>query len=308
MKEPGAPDNIDELIHHITSSLLEHITGKFPIGPRTFGFEYEFLPKTPLDLSMMEQLYEFLPGSGFNREAACFRHESGMSVTFEPGGQIEYNSVPLLSEDKRGFEESLSVIARTNMDIEKGLGITYIPMDYIPGRIDAPLCLDSERYRFLHDRMSLSGTRGREMMKASASIHLHVVVRNQEELVPLFLKLCQMSVSDEFKMGRERRDIWDNTDSSRGGRPYKSIDGNSTPFDLVRELVTVAVHADILGENVPFWKAADTSFDNFLYHFTTMFTDVRLNNKGPTLELRTVDSVPAEAFRFIWERFHRALQ
>jgi gamma-glutamylcysteine synthetase len=304
MKESGAK----KLIHNITPLLLEHITGKFSSGPRTFGFEYEFLSKTPLDLSMMEQLYEFLPGSGFERETNCFRHKSGMSITFEPGGQIEYNSAPLLPEDTGGFEASLAVISRTNMDIEKGLGITYIPVDYIPGRIDVPLCLDSERYRFLHDRMSLSGTRGREMMKASASIHLHVVIRNREEFVPLFLELCKMSVSDNFKMGRERRDIWDNTDPSRCGLPYKSIDGNSTPIDLIRELVTVAAHADILGENVPFWKAADTSFDNFLYHFTTMFTDVRLNNKGPTLELRTVDSVPAKAFRSIWERFHRALQ
>ncbi|MBW2220461.1 MAG: hypothetical protein JRF40_13395, partial [Deltaproteobacteria bacterium] len=61
--------------------------------------------------------------------------------------------------------------------------------------------------------------------------------------------------------------------------------------------------SDILGENVPFWKAADNSFDNFLYHFTTIFTDVRLNNKGSTLELRTADSMPEKAFKSIWKMF-----
>ena len=48
-------------------------------------------------------------------------------------------------------------------------------------------------------------------------------------------------MSNEFKMGRERRDIWNNTDPARCGLPYENIDGNSTPFDLIKELVSVAV-------------------------------------------------------------------
>jgi len=299
--------NAEKLIHDYTDLLLEHITGKFPSGPRTFGFEYEFLSKIPLDLTMMEQLYTFLLHNGFHWEKDCFRNDFGMGITFEPGGQIEYNSIPLLPEDTERLEQSLEIIARTNLDIEKALGIKYIATSYIPGRKDSPLCLDSERYRSLHDRMLFSGTRGREMMKGSASIHLHVIVRNLEELVPVFLKLCLMSRSDDFKMGRQRRNIWDNTDPCRCGLPYEGIDNNSTPYDLVNKLVAVAAYADILGENVPFWKAADNSFDNFLYHFTTIFTDVRLNNKGSTLELRTIDSVPEKAFRSIWERFNQTL-
>ena len=51
MKEP---DTAGRLIIIYSGLLLEHITEKFPPGPRTFGFEYEFLPETPLDLSMME--------------------------------------------------------------------------------------------------------------------------------------------------------------------------------------------------------------------------------------------------------------
>lgn len=305
MKEP---DTAGRLISIYSGLLLEHITEKFPPGPRTFGFEYEFLPETPLDLSTMERIYAFLPGNGFQKEKDCFRHNSGMRITFEPGGQIEYNSTPLFPDDTEAFETFLDVISRTNRKIEGGLGITYVPVDYIPGRMETPLCLDSERYRFLHDRMAFSGKRGQEMMKASASIHLHVVVRNREELVPVFIKLCELSMSDEFKMGEERRDIWNNTDPARCGLPYENIDNNSTPFDLINELVSVAVHADILGENVPFWKSKDTGFDNFLNHLTTIFTDVRLNNKGPTLELRTVDSMPEEAFTSVWKRFCKEMK
>jgi len=297
------PETHDELVQIYSGLLLDHITGTFPSGSRTFGFEYEFLPEDPLDLSIMKKLYDFLPENGFQKEGECYRHDSGMSITFEPGGQIEYNSVPLLPDDTKRLETSLDIISRTNERIRSGLGITYIPVAYIPGRADTPLCLDSERYRLLHERMSLSGRRGKEMMKASASIHLHVVIRSPEELVPVFLKLCGLSVSGGFKMGEDRRDIWNHTDPSRCGLPYKNIDTDSRPSDLTSELVSVAAHAHILEEDVPFWQSSDTGFERFLYHLTTIFTDVRLNNKGPTLELRTLDSMPEEKFRFIWNRF-----
>lgn len=305
MKEPEVAE---KLIHSYSNLLLEHISGKFPSGPRTFGFEYEFLPQAPIDLTMMEQLYDFLPRNGFHWRKDGFRNDFGLGITFEPGGQIEYSSMPLLQEDTGYFEQALENIAANNMDIEKALGIKYVATGYIPGRKDSPLCLDSERYISLHDRMSFSGTRGREMMKGTASIHLHVVVRSLKELVPVFLKLSRMSRSNDFKMGRHRRNIWDNTDPCRCGFPYEGIDTNSSPYDLINELVTVAVYADILGKDVPFWKAADKSFDKFLYHFTTVFTDIRLNNKGPTFELRTPDSVPGEDFKLLWKRFIQSLK
>ncbi|MBS0013128.1 MAG: hypothetical protein KFF46_04080, partial [Desulfobacterales bacterium] len=50
-------------------------------------------------------------------------------------------------------------------------------------------------------------------------------------------------------------------------------------------------------------KTADTSFETFLYHMTTIFTDVRFNLKGTTLELRTLDSMPMDAFRQRWLQF-----
>ena len=36
-----------------------------------------------------------------------------------------------------------------------------------------------------------------------------------------------------------------------------------------------------------------------------MFTDVRLNAKGGTLELRTPDSRPVQDFRPLWKKFVR---
>jgi glutamate--cysteine ligase len=71
----------------------------------------------------------------------------------------------------------------------------------MPGRKDAPLCLDSERYINLHSRLSVCGTRGLEMMKGTASIHLHAGLKKIDELPLILAAMIKMSEMDEFKMG-----------------------------------------------------------------------------------------------------------
>jgi hypothetical protein len=41
---------------------------------------------------------------------------------------------------------------------------------------------------------------------------------------------------------------------------------------------------------------------------TTLFTDVRFNLKGPTLELRTLDSIPINEFIPKWNIFISSLE
>lgn len=300
MPENETPES---LVEKFTPLLMDTIEKRMPRIKQTFGFEYEFMPDRILDLTDMEDLYAFLHNRGFECKDGAFVDRGGMVVTFEPGGQIEYHSVPLLKEDSKAFSEALEEIRWINEIIEKHLGIRYIPIAYIPGRGDAPLCLTSERYVNLHNRLGHSGKRGREMMKGTASIHLHVVIRYMEEIVPLFLKLKQLVFSDPFAMSDQRRSIWDQTDACRCGLPFGPVHKTDEPGRVIREFVTAAVHADVLGEERPFYQIRDQSFDNFLSHFTTIFTDIRLNAKGPTLELRTPDSVPFERFETMWYDF-----
>ena len=176
-------------------------------------------------------------------------------------------------------------------------------MDYIPGRADAPLCLTSDRYIKLHNRLAESNTRGLEMMKGTASIHLHVLISDFDEILPLFNLLCRLSTFDDFKMSEQRRDIWNHTDSSRCGRPPCCFEPLTSSEMLIKRLIRFALNADVLGENIAFVDSADLSFKAFLYHMTTLFTDVRFNLKGPTLELRTMDSLPMDQFRIRWKKF-----
>lgn len=297
-----------ELIKNYSARVLETIRRHTVTGPRTYGFEYEFLPETPLSLDIMEQIYKFLPSCGFLPEGDRFMSSSGIYLTFEPGGQIEYHSKPMPGWDEGRFREIIALFGDTNKAILEELGVNYLGMGYLPDRGEAPLCLTSKRYRNLHARMKRCGARGREMMKGTASIHLHVGIRHVQELVPLFHKLCELSSSQEFRMSPDRRDIWDNTDPGRCGDAVCRGGKFADPEELTRSLVQFALEADTIKENIPFVEKGDVTFDEFLYHLTTIFTDVRLNLKRNTVELRTLDSMQLELFEEKWRQFILILQ
>ena len=290
------PDVLNDLEQTYSHHLLERLREKATQGLRTYGFEYEFLSDSPLALDHMEALYRFLPEIGYRQEGDYFHESSGLSIAFEPGGQIEYHSPPFLLEDTDQFHGWMDKIEETNADIAQSLGINYIGTGYMPDRADAPLCLTTRRYKNLHNRMSTSGKRGLEMMKGTASIHLHVVIRTIQELFPLFSFMCALSVSDGFKMRKDRRDIWNNTDPSRCGLPYSLLDGEKDSNQVIRQVVRFTLEAEEIRGGQAFYKMPEIDFHSFLYHLTTIFTDVRLNLKGPTVELRTLDSMPVSDF------------
>ena len=94
----------------------------------------------------MHELYQLLPQLGFAPKKDLFLSTSGLFITFEPGGQIEYGSPALAPQDCRNFSLLLEQIEETNQAIQKALGIVYQAVGYLPGREDAPLCLDKEYF------------------------------------------------------------------------------------------------------------------------------------------------------------------
>ncbi len=291
------------ILEDFTARFLETLSQKAPSGLRSYGFEYEFISKTRLSLDNMDKIYSFMPSCGFVEDEGSFLSPSGVYVTFEPGGQIEYHSMPMFGWDKRVFRDVLSEVWNTNEAIRTTLGIEYLSVGYLPGRGDAPLCLTSERYQNLHARMEVAGTRGLEMMKGTASIHLHVVIRNPQEMMPLFRKVCELSVSEEYRASWDRRDIWNNADPTRCGQDICNHKHLQSSEHLVREMVRFALDAVDLWKGVPFKKGREITFNKFLYHMTTIFTNVRINCKGPTVEMRTLDSLPAPQFEEKWKKF-----
>lgn len=296
-------DRLDHLVSEFTQRYRDELSRLKPGGPRSYGFEYEFLPTRILTQNDLDAVSRLLIEIGFSADRDIYLATNGCRVAFEPGGQIEYCSPPLFAHDKSQFFFLLDFIRDVNLLILEKLGIEYIGTDFMPERAGAPLCLTSDRYVKLHDRLAKVDTRGLEMMKGTASIHLHVVISDFNEILPLFKQMCGLALSDEFKMSRERKDIWMHTDATRCGIPPCCHEELGCSETLIRRLIYYALHADVLGENVAFVNSSDLSFGAFLYHMTTLFTDVRFNLKGPTLELRTMDSMPLEQFPARWEKF-----
>ena len=291
------------ILSEFTDLLLAELGARIKATNTTCGFEIEFLPLNAPDLKQMEELRQLLPELGFSKKEDHFFSNNGLLITFEPGGQIEYCSPPLGIDDFELFNKIVNQIAKINAEILNRLGIQYRATGFMPGRADSPLCLQAERYRKLHQRMAFSGTRGREMMKGTASVHLHIGLRSLEEMPLIYRTLCRLSQDDEFAMSRERRHIWNNTDASRCKMPLIDRDRTLEPRRLLYEITHHALCAEDLHENVPVYELNNLTFDYFMVHLTTIFTDVRLNLKGPTLELRTPDSLPLPDFIGKWKLF-----
>lgn len=294
--------SISELAEDFTPQFLDVLSAPLPKKERTYGFEYEFLPDRPMDITDLTSVENLLAQFGERAKNGVF-FEDGTAVAFEPGGQLEYCSPPLLPHDKSAVDGLLNFMMEMNDRIKRRLGISYMACGYMPGRKNAPLCLTTDRYVQLHRRLSKSGTRGHEMMKGTAAIHLHAAICSLDEVLPLFYRFCELSGHEMFKMSAPRRDIWNNTDETRCGIPPCCVESMDEPYVLIDRLVRFGLKAVSLGEEKPFYLSSERSFESFLYHMTTIFTDVRFNLKGTTLELRTPDSMPPAEFESRWRLF-----
>lgn len=292
--------NIDSITAVYAEKLLDTILTRGNSLPRTYGFEYEFLPDRVLNHDDMSRLSAFLLSVGYGLEKGIYS-KGGRRIAFEPGGQIEYLSPPLKASDSIEFNETIDWIQDMNSMIEIETGIRYLGTDYIPGRYNAPLLLTSERYSRMHERFMKVDTRGPEMMKGTAAIHLHAAITSREDLEEMYPLFCEMASSEEFGMSNTRREIWDRTDRCRCCLPDVSLENGA--FSILEGIVEFAIEAVELKSGKPFRNIEEKGFSDFLDHLTTMFTDVRANIKFATLELRTPDSRPLEEFPYLWQKF-----
>ena len=292
--------NIDSITAVYAEKLLDIILSRENSLPRTYGFEYEFLPDRVLNHDDISRLFAFLLSAGYRFEKGIYS-KGERRIAFEPGGQIEYLSPPLKASDSIEFNETLEWIQDMNDILEIETGIRYIGTDYIPGRYAAPLLLTSERYSRMHDRFLKVDSRGPDMMKGTAAIHLHAAITSREDLEEMYSLFCEMAFSEEFRMSGSRREIWNRTDECRCCLPDVYLENGA--LSILEDIVKFALEAVDLKSGKPFHSIEEKDFSDFLDHLTTIFTDVRVNVKFATLELRTPDSRPLEEFPYLWQKF-----
>ena len=292
---------MDGLVPQYAERLLEIILSRGNKLPRSYGFEYEFLPEKVMKAEDMVRLRDLLHLEGYEYRNGVFSN-GNRQITFEPGGQIEYLSPPMIASETDVITEMLSWISSMNNLIKEKLNITYTGKGFSPGRYSAPLLLTSDRYTRMHDRFLQCDTRGPEMMKGTAAIHVHAAITSAEDIQKLYPLFCGMASGSELGMSPDRRDIWNRTDLSRCCLP-EMRESSSDALSILEDIVRFELQAVELKSGKPYIDLIDRTFEDFLDHKTTIFTDVRLNIKGGTLELRTLDSMPIDRFPEKWKHF-----
>ncbi|MBQ2063828.1 MAG: glutamate-cysteine ligase [Firmicutes bacterium] len=250
---------------------------------------------------------------------------SGFIVTLEPAAQLEISIAPFSSIDKiKAVYEGFRAVVE---DVISGYGYELINEGYQPAShvLDLKI-IPKERYELMNRWFGLSGTRGRNMMRGTASVQVSIDYQNDEDfgrkyraayilmpMIKLWMDNCKTFEGESNTMRLRRTEIWDNVDPARSGIVPHLFDGNdaegnypaygfSDYADYIMNMPPIFIPED--GKDV--YTAgqstaeifADRTFDKAMVeHLISMvFPDVRLKTY---VEIRGADSTePARAYAY----------
>ncbi|MEP7001636.1 MAG: glutamate-cysteine ligase family protein [bacterium] len=281
-------------------------------GPLTFGAELELLAFDAHTFQIAPIAPR--PGSGCSLEAVrdvarqCAWRETisdkgvpkfvsvdGGSLTFEPGGQIEYASAVHHSVD--GVLVELDRVESALRASAERVGITLFTVGVDPFNAAecAPLQLTAPRYRQMAEYFAAIGPDGARMMRQTASLQVniggiepleHWAVANAITpwLVALFANSPRYAGANTG-CASFRAQTWRGVDPSRTG----VFAGG----DAIREYTMFALSAPafLADDAAPAFIDLDddlVSHESFSTHLTTLFPEVRPRGY---LELRSLDAV-----------------
>lgn len=201
-------------------------------------------------------------------------------VSFEPGGQLEFSSLPCASPTALVSLLHRAVLPlRANL-LREGIELQSIGIDPVNDANDVPLQLQVDRYRRMTDHFENIGPSGIRMMRQTAAIQISVDRgsapadrwRLLNDLAPYIIAIFANSRSyrgDDTGHQSFRAHCWRHLDPSRTGVAQPSDD----PADAYTRFALGAT--DILNAG---WDA----------HLTTLFPEVRPRGH---FEVRSCDAI-----------------
>jgi len=231
----------------------------------------------------------------------CFAVPTGGSITFEPGGQIEFASLPSRSASTlinrlRGVVLPLRAAAAAE-------GITLLTVGIDPRNPveQVPLQLSCDRYVRMAAHFARIGQSGARMMRQTAAFQVSVDFENQpfvrwrllNALTPFVTAIFANSPVYAGRYTRHRSfraHCWRLLDPQRTGLPYDE----ERPVEAYLEFALGAPAillptVDGRCDSFDSWLArANPSLDEWEAHLTTLFPEVR---PRAHLELRSMDAI-----------------
>jgi glutamate--cysteine ligase len=287
------------------------------LTPRRIGVEVEFIPvesltgrRCGIESDAVTSTLPFLRCYGGRqgwRESRtpkgtpCFSLPVGGSLTFEPGGQIEYSSPPCRSAT--ALLSLLRSVVRPLRAAAAGEGIDLLAVGIDPfNSIDrAPLLIRAKRYERMAEYFATRGPAGARMMRQTASLQMNLDFDDEPWLRWRVLNAAAPYVTAIFanspiyertRTGHQsvRAVVWREVDPTRTGLPYDE----RHPVDAYLEFALAApaiLFPTVNGEYRPFgeWLAlANPTLDEWHDHLSTLFPEIRPRGH---LELRSADVV-----------------
>lgn len=233
--------------------------------------------------------------------APVFAPPDGGTVTFEPGGQLEYSSAPCASASD--LVDRLQGVAATLMSAadQADMELLSVGIDPVNAVEQVPLAVRGERYERMARHFASLGPFGARMMRQTASMQVNLDMGDEpwrqwrmlNALAPYLVAIFANSpVYAGHPTGHRsfRAHCWRTLDPARTGLPY--ADGDPVERYLDFALGAKAfLHGEEPSTPRPFGEliaSGDATLADWNVHLTTLFPDVRPRGY---FEIRSIDAI-----------------
>lgn len=186
------------------------------------------LPMPYADIErLFDQIESNYPQKTYEKGHIVALGNEEMLITLEPGCQLEFSFryTDHIEEIEKMYQKAMrpiqSFVESNQYSIVYSGGIPSVP-------VDAYDRIDKDRYQYMEAYFSHSGTRGKEMMKGTASIHASIDFADEADFIqkyrmanilhPLFALICFNTPKYAGKPNTDillRDSIWQHTDPQR---------------------------------------------------------------------------------------------
>ena len=234
----------------------------------------------------------------------CFTLPVGGTLTYEPGGQLEYSSPPCRSASiLLGLLRSVVLPLRAAAANE-GIDLLAVGIDPFNPAEHAPMLVHATRYDRMAEYLARRGPAGARMMRQTAAFQVSLdfddepwlrwrVLNAATPFVVAIFANSPIYAGEATGHQSTRADVWRTLDPARTGLPY----GEDQPVEAYLDFALNApaiLLPTVDGEHLPFgeWLSrANPTEAEWQEHLSTLFPEVRPRGH---LELRSPDAIAPE--------------
>ncbi len=304
----------------LEADLAEHAFAAPPsasLTPRRVGAEVELIPveaatgrRCPLETGAVLGTLPFLRRFGARqgwietwtaKDTPCFELPAGGTLTFEPGGQLEYSSPACRSPSALLALLRSVVLPLRAAAANDGIELLAVGIDPLNPAERAPLLLRTKRYARMAEYLGRIGPAGARMMRQTAAFQVSVDLDDEPRLrwsvlnavAPYLTAIFANSpVYDRSATGCQstRAQVWRALDPARTGLPWDERKPVGAYLDFALRAPAILL-PQLHGEHRPFgeWLLhARPTMEEWHDHLSTLFPEVRPRGH---LELRSCDAV-----------------